>query len=340
MNINVNLKNYSYNISVFKEIVNIYNHIKDVDSYSKIVIITDENIYKLYFQYFNFKKNQLVIKIKPGEKSKNINQVMEIINQLADINFSRNDLLISLGGGVVGDISGLVSSIYMRGVDFIQVPTTLLSMVDSSVGGKNGIDTKFGKNLIGTFKQPKQVIIFTDFLKTLDNRQLNNGFAEVIKHSLLKDSDMFSYLVNTEMSEILKNIDKLIFENILIKVKIVEDDEFEKGDRVMLNFGHTIGHAIEVEENFENILHGEAIAIGMYQISKIAYKKGIIKNQIYEDIKNVLIKFNLPYKYDEFKILEKHLLKDKKQINNKINYILVDDIGEAFIYADKSSFIL
>ncbi len=336
MNLKVNLGKESYNINFYEQMKNIDLDILNIDKYNKKVVITDENVFDLYSDKMNFTSN--IIKIKAGESNKNINTVVKIVDELSAMGIGRKDLIIAIGGGVVGDIAGFVSAIYMRGVDFVQVPTTLLAMVDSSVGGKNGVDTEFGKNLIGTFKQPKQVLIYTDFLKTLSFDEMKNGFAEIIKHSLIKDKNMFEYLANNDIDDIMENIRKLIYDNVKIKACVVEQDEKEQGERMKLNFGHTLGHALEQHTNFETYSHGEAVAIGMYKICEIAYKKCVVQNDNCDKIASVLNKFGLPYKYDKVDDLIKYIKNDKKSEDDKVNFILVDEIGEAKIYKTNTSF--
>ncbi len=336
----VNLGSKSYDIIVNSSIsfVSDITNIAFENKYNKIAIITDCNVYNLYNYEMNLNTNNIIINIEAGEKSKKFTTIAKIIDELAENNFTRKDLIVAFGGGVVGDIAGLAASLYMRGIDFIQVPTTLLSMVDSSVGGKNGVDTPYGKNLIGTFNQPKRVLIYSDFLKTLDERELNTGFAEIIKHSFIKNAEMFNYLKFTNFEDIMKNIDQLILDNCKIKAEIVETDEKESGLRQILNFGHTLGHAIEKYNNYENYTHGEAISIGMAEITKVAVSKGITKIEIYSSLIDVLKKFNLPYEIDLTNDITRLIKNDKKAGDNFINYILVDNIGNAFIHKDNLEF--
>ncbi len=336
----VNLGDDSYEIEISSEINLISDIAKIATSkkYNKIAIITDDNVYRLYSNHLKLESSHVIIEIAHGEKNKNISTVAKIIDELAENNITRKDLIIAVGGGVVGDIAGLVSSLYMRGLDFIQVPTTLLSMVDSSVGGKNGVDTPFGKNIIGTFKQPKKVLIYTDFLNTLDNRELNTGFAEIIKHSFIKDKNLFYYLKETNLNDIMQNINSLVFDNCNIKASVVEADEKESGLRQILNFGHTLGHAIEKHTNFEQYTHGEAISIGMAEITKAACSKGLSKLETYDELLEVLLKFNLPYEIMITNELLNLMKNDKKAESDFINYIVVNDIGKAFIHKDNLAF--
>ncbi len=338
MNIRVNLEENSYDINITEKI-NFLNDIVMFDKYNKVAIITDENVFELYESKMIIEKAHRIIKIKAGETSKKLDTIGDIIDQLSEFNLGRKDLIVAFGGGVVGDIAGFVGSIYQRGVDFIQVPTSLLAMVDSSVGGKNGVDTSFGKNLIGTFYQPKAVLIYTEFLQTLDDKELNTGFAEIIKHGLIKDSEMFEYLLSTDRDEILSNMVEIVHNNCKIKASVVEEDEKESGTRMILNFGHTIGHAIEKQTNFEKFTHGEAVAIGMAELTKVAVSKGLVHGSIYEKIKTILIKFDLPFEYKITDEIIENIKSDKKMSNSQVNFIIVKEVGQAFIHKADLSFL-
>lgn len=285
----------------------------------KYFIITDENVYK---NCKIFSNDENVFIIQPGEESKSFSNYESLSLQLLEKNIDRNSLIIGFGGGVVGDLSGFVASTILRGVDFIQIPTTLLAMVDSSVGGKVAINTKFGKNLIGAFYQPKAVYINIDFLKTLPKRYFTDGMGEVIKYALIYDKDMINYL---------DDVEKIIYRSCEIKAKIVSLDEKDNGIRKILNFGHTIGHSVEKYYNFTKYSHGEAVAIGMYYMASLSEKLGIASN-ISGFVKDILIKYNLPYELDIPKEnLLDYIKKDKKVSNNKIDCILLEEIGKAVI---------
>ena len=266
--------------------------------------------------------------IPNGEGSKNKEVLFKLLEMLADKNFHRDDLVISLGGGVVGDITGFAASMYMRGIDFVQIPTTLLAMVDSSVGGKTAINLDNGKNLAGAFYQPRLVICDTDFLTTLDDDVFASGMAEVIKYGAIMDKELFEYLENNNASD---NIDRIICRCIKDKRDIVISDEFDKGRRALLNFGHTIGHAIEKVSGY-SISHGFAVGIGMVMISSAAFKAGLSEN-INTRLVPLLQEYNIPV-YTEYNAEDLAIaaLKDKKSDKNGINIILPQKIGEGRIY--------
>ncbi len=299
--------------------------LKSIDSYlsnqDEYIIITDSNIPKDYIKYIQDKLKVIdVLIIPPGEKSKSMETASLLLNKLVDISAQRSIKIITLGGGVVGDLGGFVASTYMRGVDFIQIPTSLLSQVDSSVGGKVGINANHMKNAIGSFYQPKIVLIDPDTLKTLEERHFNNGVAEIIKHGLIAGKSLFEDLSATN---IIDNIEDIIYQSIRIKRDIVIQDEYDRGVRNLLNFGHTIGHAIEQSSNY-NLLHGEAIALGMQIISK---------GYDYEQkLEKTLHKYNLikPFDYNMEELFN-YIKTDKKINNNKLNMVFVKEVGNGFI---------
>lgn len=292
------------------------------------VVITDSNIYKNYVKLF---QNRKVIVIKAGEKFKNQDTVNYIINKLIEFEADRSYTLIGIGGGVVTDIAGYISSIYMRGIKCVFFPTSILAMVDASIGGKNGVDVGNYKNMIGSFKQPDALFFDFSFLKSLPKKEWINGFAEIIKHACIIDKKMFKELEENSLNYYMKSINstkKLIERNVDIKTNIVKQDEFEKGNRMLLNFGHTLGHAIE---NFYELSHGEAISIGMVYAS--LYSEKLVKFKDTYRVVNILQKYKLP---TEFNFNRKHtfnrILKDKKKSNTTINYILLKSIGKAIVY--------
>lgn len=302
--------------------------------YRKVIFITDETVSSLYSKFleFNFLHQKKPYKyiIKAGEVSKSISEYYKIIRFLASINADRHDLIIAFGGGVVGDLSGFVASTYMRGIDYIQVPTTLLSMVDSSIGSKTAINTDDGENLIGTFYNPKAVFIDLNFLDTLPNKEFINGLAEVIKSAIIRDKELIDLLMSKNVYE--KDILEIVIKkSISIKKEIVESDLRESGKRQLLNFGHTIGHAIEKLSDL-SISHGYAVAIGMAMIVKAYYKLEVISEETYLQIIGILKKYQLPIscKYDEEQIYQV-VLKDKKNNGNGINLIYPQKIGHAVI---------
>ena len=276
-----------------------------------------------------------------NEKNKNQNKVNEILEILLKKNFSRQDCLITIGGGITGDVGGFAASLFKRGLQFINLPTTLLAQVDSSVGGKTGINTKQGKNLIGSFYQPKIVISDSEFLKSLPYREIVCGYAEILKHSLIKDKIFYNYL-NKNVYKILKLkspfIEKAIYKSCKIKKNVVEKDEKEKGIRKMLNFGHTFAHAYEATFGYSKKLnHGEAVILGIKSAIKFSLKQKLIKKVEYQSIILHINKLKIPLnikKYFSLNNLSKILsfmIKDKKNNTDKINLILLKKIGSTII---------
>ena len=276
-----------------------------------------------------------------NEKNKNINYVNKILKILLNKNFSRQDCLITVGGGITGDIGGFAASLYKRGLSFVNIPTTLLSQVDSSVGGKTGVNTKEGKNLIGSFYQPKIVISDTEFLKSLPKREIICGYGEIFKHSLILNKNFFRYL-NNNSSKILNLktpfIEKAIFESCKIKKKIVEKDEKEKGIRKILNFGHTFAHAFEASLGFSKKLnHGEAVILGIVIALKFSLSVKLIKYKDYNEIITHVNNMKLPSNISDYfssrdtnKIIT-FMSKDKKNVSSKINLILLKKISSTVI---------
>ena len=312
--------------------------------FKQCLLIVDKNIPKKAIntlrRSLKNKKNFLFfIKVNEINKSqKNINKILDL---LLKKNFSRQDCLIAVGGGITGDLGGFAASIFKRGLQFINIPTTLLSQVDSSVGGKTGINTKYGKNLIGSFYQPKLVISDSDFLKTLPKREIICGYGEILKHSLIAKKKFFRFL-QKNISHILKLkspfIEKAIYESCKIKKLVVEKDEKEKNLRKILNFGHTFAHAYEASLGFSKKLnHGEAVLLGISTAIKFSLKKKILRYEEYDLIKKHLENAELPNdirNYFSLKSINKILIfmiKDKKNNSNDINLILLKKIGETII---------
>ena len=299
----------------------------NISAYSKIAILVDENTKRDCFPKLQKLENSIVIEIKSGEEYKNINTCNFIWEQLTEHNFDRNSLLINLGGGVIGDMGGLCASTYKRGIDFVQIPTTLLSMVDASSGGKVGINFNQFKNHIGLFNNPKAVFISIDFLESLPENQLKSGFAEVVKHALISDNSLWKRLLSIPFVDL--DWEDIIETSVHIKNKIFSADPFEKGERKKLNFGHTFGHAIESYylEKGTPILHGEAVFMGMILETEISHLSETDKNEI----KNyILSNFALPYTPKKYN-LHKFLINDKKNQSGKINFSLLNKIGNCTI---------
>lgn len=301
----------------------------DFNSYSKLAILVDENTKRDCLPTFlnNTKIEAVIIEISSGESNKNIDSCQLIWNTLSEHHYDRNSLLINLGGGVIGDIGGFAASTFKRGIDFIQIPTTLLAMVDASVGGKLGIDFAYLKNQIGLFKNPKAVLINPVFLNSLPKNQLLSGFAEVVKHALIADKRYWKEIKSTPLEKM--NWESIIHQSVVIKNDIVTKDPLEKGERKKLNFGHTFGHAIESYHLAEGnpILHGEAIALGMITESKISKLNTDQKEEIILFIKNIFSIRKMP---PQKKLIE-WMKNDKKNLKGKINFTLLDCIGSSVI---------
>lgn len=343
----VNLGENSYDIKIKKGILdNIGEEIKEVFTGEKVFVLTDHNVNTFYgervlnsLKSSGFKVD--LMSLTPGEETKSFSSLPQIYNSLLDFKLTRKDLIITLGGGVIGDLGGFVASTFLRGVPFIQVPTTLLSQVDSSVGGKVGVDLERGKNLVGSFYQPKMVIMDPLVLNTLSDLIFNDGMGEVIKYGCFKDKNFFKILEGFKSrSEVMENIEDVLYTCCDIKRGVVERDEKDMGERMLLNFGHTIGHAIEKYFNFSKYTHGEAVSIGMYLITKISEEKGLSKKGTAEKIKNILVNYELPYEVEvenNEEILEAISL-DKKNLGKNLKVILLKDIGEGFIYDTNVAF--
>ncbi|MBU1446017.1 3-dehydroquinate synthase [Patescibacteria group bacterium] len=308
---------------------------------NKYAIITDSQVKKLYADELVKKLKKAGIKVDvisfpKGEKNKTFQSAEKLILQLSKLNFQRKDCIIGIGGGVVGDIAGFVASIYMRGIPFIQIPTTLLAMIDSSVGGKTGVDTEIGKNLIGTFHRPKKVYINPEFLKSLTKKQLENGFSELIKYGIIAKPKILN-LLEKYKEQILsfepKIIQDLIMTAVDIKASIVMQDEFEDGLRKTLNYGHTIGHAIEKVSDF-TVQHGEAVGLGIRIINSIALNKKWFKEKDANRITALLDSYGLPNKLPKNINIEKiidAMKSDKKAEGEIIIYVVPKKIGKVIL---------
>ncbi len=303
------------------------SHLKEIIDVKQSILLVDENVLAQHQKRF---KDWKVIPVKSGEKHKTQSTVNAIIKQLIELNANRKTILIGVGGGVVTDITGYVASIFMRGIKFGFVPTTILAMVDASIGGKNGIDVGVYKNMVGTINQPSFILHDLIFLNTLPETEWPNGFAEIIKHACIKDAAMFKELEANNLKQYQSKktlLHNLIQRNALLKTKVVIKDEFETGDRKLLNFGHTFGHAIE---NTYQLPHGYAVAIGMVMacIISVSYTNFKDTNRVVELIK----KYGLPVhqSYNAKKILEV-MKADKKKVKDVINYVLLKKIGDAVV---------
>jgi len=329
-----------YKILISKEAISRKNIAPLLKEHKKTLIITDDGVPQKIVKKVKAacKPSTKVFEIilQQGEKAKSIQNFQKILNFLAESNFDRTDLIIAVGGGVVGDISGYVASSYLRGIPFIQIPTTLLAQVDSSVGGKTAINISAGKNLVGAFYNPKGVIIDTSVLKTLSNREFKAGLAEVIKYALIKNKSLFS-LLKRHPKEILlmhhKIIEEIIFASIHTKAQIVTQDEKENGIRAILNFGHTFGHAIEAHGKYKKILHGEAVAKGMKIASRISYLESLISEKDHKKVIALLemFEFDLSLNQYNYEELKPYILRDKKIKAGRLNLVLLNQLSNATV---------
>lgn len=312
-------------------------HIRAITRAKKSLIISDSNVFPIYGEKVKTSLEAQGFEVfcfvfPAGEPSKNMNTVNDMIKALCEGGLTRQDIVVALGGGVTGDMAGFASAIYLRGIDFVQIPTTLLSQVDSSVGGKTGCDLSFGKNLVGAFHNPRLVLVDTETLSTLPERYIKDGMGEVIKYGCIKSADLFEKLALCEnFSNIMQDV---IYECIDIKRIVVENDFTEKGERMLLNFGHTPAHAIEKIENFSGLAHGEAVGVGMLKVARAGERIGITEVGTAEKIESLLKKFGLPCTtdIDNEKIVQ-DMIHDKKRRADEINLVLLHSVGNSFIKA-------
>lgn len=327
------------NIALKKVIDNSYDIIIDslpsLHFDTKVAIVTNETVSSLHLEYLLSKvsaKELHVITLQDGEQYKNQKSIDEILEQMFQNRFNRKSMLIAFGGGVIGDMTGFASSIYQRGIDFIQIPTTLLSQVDASVGGKTGMNNKYGKNLIGAFHQPRAVYIDPYFLKTLPAREFSAGVAEIVKIAVTFNKDFFEFLETADLNDS-KILQDCIKQAVQTKANVVAQDEKEHGIRAALNYGHTFGHVIENETKYTKYLHGEAVSIGMVMANEIAVKMNLMTDKEALRIKGVLQKYDLPVEYkvkDSKKFYETFTL-DKKSSDDSITFIIPIGIGDVSI---------
>jgi 3-dehydroquinate synthase len=318
----------------------------------KIALIIDSNVpnkfrYELKRKLKNY--NLLFLSFKSNEKNKSIKVVNYYLNKLLSKNFNRSDLIIAVGGGITGDVVGFISSIFKRGINFINIPTTLLAQVDSAIGGKTGVNSEYGKNLIGSFYQPKLVVSDTSFINSLPKKEMICGYAEILKHSIIKDKKFFDWLKKYSRFIFQKKTKELIYaiqKSCEIKIFFVSRDINEKGLRMILNFGHTFAHAIEIRNNYsKNITHGEAVLSGMILATKLSVAKKVCQPKILDQIKNIYKNNNLDYTYKNYSQtssiikLMPYLKNDKKNNDSKINFILLKNIGKTAM-PDKSKISL
>lgn len=303
------------------------SHLNKIVDAQHTILITDENIFHAHTRRF---RHWNTIVLKPGEEYKVQQTVDAIIDELIEKGADRKTTLVGVGGGVITDITGYVASIYMRGIRFGFIPTSLLAMVDASIGGKNGIDVEVYKNMVGTINQPAFILHDMVFLNSLPQAEWENGFAEIIKHACIKDRAMFDELESKTLKHYQnrqKSICELVQRNAILKSKVVQQDEFETGDRKLLNFGHTLGHALE---NQYELSHGQAVSIGMTYACHISEQLAGFRDT--ERVTRVLEKYHLPT-YAEFdrEMAFEVLQKDKKKVRNEMNYVLLQKIGRGII---------
>ena len=298
---------------------------------TKVAVVTNPTVAALHLEYLTSKidaKELHIITVPDGEEYKNWQSVESILDGMFEARFNRNSLVIAFGGGVIGDMTGFAASIYQRGIDFIQVPTTLLAQVDASVGGKTGFNNKYGKNLVGAFHQPKAVYADAYFLKTLPKREFAAGVAEVIKMAVCFDADFFAWLENADLSDE-KQLSEAVAKSVRTKAWVVAQDEKEKGLRAALNYGHTFGHVIENETDYTGFLHGEAVAIGMVMANETAVELGWMSEEEAQRVKNLLERYDLPVSYaiEDVERFYQTFYLDKKSADAAITFIIPKSLG-------------
>ncbi|MGL9728318.1 3-dehydroquinate synthase [Enterococcus sp. DIV0756] len=303
----------------------------------KIAIISDENVFPIYGENIQQQLTNYEVchySVPAGESSKSLEMANAIYDFLADNQFTRSDAIIALGGGVVGDLASFVASTYMRGIAFVQIPTSLLAQVDSSIGGKTAVNSSKAKNMIGTFAQPDGVLIDPETLNSLPELRVREGIAEIIKCGAISDASLWHDLEKlTGIQDLLDHSEAIIQKALQVKKTVVEEDEFDNGSRLLLNFGHTIGHAIENTAGYGEISHGEAVAIGMVTISRTAEEKGLSPIGTTEKIIAMNQKYQLPSRYQPWEAEKFYaaITHDKKARGDSLNIILLKEIGQAYI---------
>ena len=323
MTVQINLPDTTYDIIIDK--------LLKITIDKKVVVVTNPTIADLHLDYLLSKldiKNLSIVKIPDGEQYKTLSTIEDILEHCFEHKLNRSSVLIAFGGGVIGDMTGFTASLYQRGIDFIQIPTTLLSQVDASVGGKTGVNNKFGKNLIGAFHQPKAVYIDPYFLTTLASREFGAGVAEIVKMAVTFNKDFFEFLEHAD----LKNAEVLqeaIKQAVKTKADVVAQDEKEHGIRAALNYGHTFGHVIENETKYKKYLHGEAVAIGMVMANKTAVEMNLMDEDESNRVEKLLKKYDLPitYKINNSASFYETFFLDKKSSDDKITFIIPVGIG-------------
>ena len=325
-----------YDILIGKGLLNDFvGYVDDICKAKKVCLISETNVYPLYGQDIHNQLENSGYKVfdfvfPAGEESKKPQTVIEMVEFMAENELTRNDIAIALGGGVCGDMAGFAAAIYLRGIKFVQIPTSLLAQVDSSVGGKTAVDLPQGKNICGAFHQPSLVLIDPNTLDTLSDHFFADGMAEAIKMGCIKSESLFELI---EQNDVTENIEDIIYQCVSLKAGVVERDEKEHGERALLNFGHTPGHAIEKLHNFKTVSHGEAVGMGMVLISSVGENLGITPKGTSKRIADILIKNNLQTQDNHsVKEIVSAMSADKKRTGEGINFIMLHSVGNGFIY--------
>ncbi len=341
--VKLNLGARSYTIEIRNGLIDsVASFITKQNGFNRAVfVLTDSNVARFYANRIaEFeRKGASVYAIKSGESSKSLTTINDIVGFMMRKRYDRESLLVAFGGGVVGDLGGFTASIFMRGIPFVQVPTTLLSQVDSSVGGKTGVNHPFGKNIIGTFYQPKAVFIDPSLLATLSDKEFINGYAEVVKHGAIHDAALFTFLVKNHdriFSRDKKILESVVFRNCAIKAAVVEADEKESSLRAILNFGHTFGHAIEALTGYTKYSHGEAVMLGMYAALFTGEYLGVTQGKDADTIRCYIDRIGLPPKLDATKVsvnkFYNAMFADKKVSGGKLSLVLIEQLGLAKVF--------
>lgn len=339
--IHVQLANNKYDIYIGRGILNSSGElIRKTYGGNKAVIVSDKTVWGLYGERLSdaLKDSGIetyAIVLPAGEQTKQMSSLSYLYDKLVELQIKRSDLIIAFGGGVIGDLTGFCAATYMRGINYVQIPTTLLAQVDASVGGKTAVNLSGGKNLVGAFWQPIMVIEDTELLNTLTDREFAGGMAEVIKYAAIKSASLFDKLSSLNKRDDVNDImDETVYECCDIKRIIVEKDEHDKNERMVLNFGHTFGHAIETLGKYETYIHGEAVAIGMVLAAKLGTYLNITAKDTVERIASMAVKFGLPIQCPySLQDMVEPMLHDKKNISDKIQFILLKDVGHNMIYS-------
>lgn len=337
--LNVELPNHSYPILIETDLLkNVGNMLRTQFPGQRVALISDETVWSHHGETLmaslkaeGFQPNLFLI--SPGEQSKSMENFRDLCEGFAEMGLLRTDPIIAFGGGVVGDLTGFAAACYMRGTGFIQIPTTLLAQVDSSVGGKTGINLSSGKNLVGAFWQPRMVLVDPSLLNTLNRREFSAGMAEVIKYGAIASNELFERLSTIDRDRIMGHMEEIIYDCCRLKKDFVEQDEFDLGNRMLLNFGHTFGHAIETAERYETYLHGEAVGIGMVIAATIGEALGVTQRGSRDRIASLLDTYGVPTSWPKnHRELASGILLDKKNSHKQLHVILLSEIGSAMVY--------